>query len=250
MSKPYEHGVLVDIQGHGTVGKAMKHIFSDCFHENYMDDVDAVIITNHEDYLYDVITDVKKWHIGLIIIKCTVRPDMLKKIMGLHDKICYVPEFLREKTSLADAEFPAFRIFGGTKENIALAERIFAAANSHPQRIFHMSAEEASFVKYSINCYLAMKVAFFNELYDLAKKHDMNWYNISQAVIADERIGSSHTAVPGHDGEFGFGGKCLPKDLDAFIDYSGIELLHAVRSSNDGRRKLNQKWEDPLGYGY
>ena len=46
------------------------------------------------------------------------------------------------------------------------------------------------------------------------------------------------------------GASVSDEDLDAFIDYSGIELLHAVRSCNDGRRKLNERWEDPLGYGY
>lgn len=231
--------MLVDIQGVGTVGMAMRHIFRHCFHES-LTDVDAVIITNHEDYLYDVLTDVLKWHTGLVIIKCTVRPDILKNIMGLHDKICYVPEFLREKHSLTDATLPEFRIFGGTKENIALAEKIFADSHSHPNRIFHMSAEEAAFVKYSINSYLALKVGFFNDLHDKVKKENLNWYNISQAITADERIGSSHSEVPGHDGEFGFGGKCLPKDLEAFIDYTKSDLLREVRNSNEGRRALNK----------
>lgn len=239
----------VKILGDGTVGDAMKHIFAECIDSSK--DPDAVIITNHEDYVEDVLKDLLDWYDGIVIIKSTILPDKIDELMKLHDKICYVPEFLRENYSREDATWPQFRIFGGTKETIYFAEKVFANANSRPVRIIHMSAAEAAFVKHAINCFLALKVTYFNDLYDIAKKNDLDWYNISRAVIADERIGESHTTVPGYDGLFGFGGKCLPKDLMNFIHYSQNKLLTEVHRANDERRKdLNERWEDPLGYGY
>lgn len=225
----------VKVLGDGTVGDAMKHIF-----EEVMDptqDPDAVIITNHEDYVYDVLMDLLDWYDGLVIIKSTILPDRIERLMRLHDKMCYVPEFLREMYSREDAKWPQMRIFGGTKDNIYFAERVFAYAQGRAERIIHMTPAEAAFVKHAINCFLALKVTYFNDLYDIADKKDLDWYNIYRAVIADDRIGESHTRVPGDDGKFGFGGKCLPKDLMNFIYYSGSELLSEVHRANDVRRK-------------
>ena len=243
----------VKILGDGTVGYAMKHIFEDCIDPTQ--DPDAVIITNHEDYVYDVLNDLLDWYDGLVIIKSTILPDRIERLMNLHDKMCYVPEFLRENYSTEDAKWPRMRIFGGTKENIFSAERVFAYAKGKADRIIHMTAPEASFVKHAINCYLALKVTYFNDLYDIAENKGLDWYNISRAVIADDRVGESHTTVPGFDGLFGFGGKCLPKDLMNFIYYSDSKLLTEVHRANDERRKIQkqekqERWEDPLGYGY
>ena len=74
--------------------------------------------------------------------------------------------------------------------------------------------KNAAYAKYTINSFLATKVIFFNELYNMYC--DDGFDELTELVAMDERIGKSHMTVPGHDREFGFGGMCLPKDTLAF----------------------------------
>ena len=67
------------------------------------------------------------------------------------------------------------------------------------------------------NCFFATKVSFMNEMYQICKAIDGDWYTAVEGFITDGRIGNSHIDVPGHDGDYGFGGKCFPKDLNAMI---------------------------------
>ena len=82
--------------------------------------------------------------------------------------------------------------------------------------------QAASLIKYSINCYLASKVIFFNQLNSIYQKTGSStpWEQIIQAIGADSRIGKSHMQVPGHDKKYGYGGACFPKDTLALIRYS------------------------------
>ena len=87
----------------------------------------------------------------------------------------------------------------------------------------------ASFIKYTINSFLATKVSFFNQINQLFEVSGSNdsWENFIKYISYDSRIGDSHMSVPGHDGKPGFGGACLPKDSKAFLDFSkelGAEL--------------------------
>ena len=67
------------------------------------------------------------------------------------------------------------------------------------------------------NCFFATKVSFMNEMRQAANKLGCDWDDTMEGFITDGRIGNSHLDVPGHDGHCGFGGKCFPKDLNAFI---------------------------------
>ena len=80
----------------------------------------------------------------------------------------------------------------------------------------------ASLVKYTINSFLATKVIFFNEIFNLFNQINSNesWDIFTSIISKDERIGDSHMMVPGHDGRFGFGGACFPKDTSALISYA------------------------------
>ena len=105
----------------------------------------------------------------------------------------------------------------------------------------------ASLIKYSINSFLASKVIFFNQLKDIFNLSGTNetWENFISAVSMDERIGSSHMNVPGHDGRNGFGGACFPKDTNAFFEYSkelGAEfslLKEVIKVNNSIRSSYN-----------
>jgi UDPglucose 6-dehydrogenase len=77
----------------------------------------------------------------------------------------------------------------------------------------------ASLAKYTINCFLASKVAFMNEIYDVAKATGIDYTELSELVTLDQRIGNSHMRVPGPDGR-GFAGGCFPKDTRALVQYA------------------------------
>lgn len=173
-----------------------------------------------------------------IIIKSTATPDILAKYEGIG--IVYNPEFLREKTALEDFINPEFHIFGGFPYDTALVEQLYQKYSLCSRcTSYHMSFAEASLVKYAINSFLAVKVTFFNQLYDTAISNNINFNKVINAVGADSRIGDSHMRVPGFDGKRGFGGACFPKDTAALVAFTdkmslvtkSIEINNTYRSS-------------------
>ena len=104
-----------------------------------------------------------------------------------------------------------------------------------------MTPQEASFVKYAINSYLGMKVTFFHQLYDAALDFGSSPNRIINAVAADKRVGYSHTRVPGFDGKKGFGGACLPKDMNAFVKFN--QDLTLIAESVKINNKMREEYE-------
>jgi UDP-glucose 6-dehydrogenase len=102
-------------------------------------------------------------------------------------------------------------------------------------------------VKYLINSFLATKVSFGNEMYNICNQIGIDYDKVVEYATYDERLGKSHWAVPGPDGELGFGGHCLPKDLSAIISsFDTYGLLEAVEIVNDKVRK-DRDWEEMKG---
>ena len=102
-----------------------------------------------------------------------------------------------------------------------------------------VTPQEASFIKYACNSFLATKVSFFNQLYDLCQENNCSYNAVMKGVTLDKRIGSSHTKVPGYDLKRGFGGACLPKDTLAFLRFSqdNMSILKTVLDINNDIRK-------------
>ncbi len=106
-----------------------------------------------------------------------------------------------------------------------------------------MTPQEAAFVKYGINSFLATKVLWFNQFNDIINKGGADYETIRKCMInGDPRVGFSHTLVPGPDGKRGFGGACFKKDVEAFIKYSEIigaplELLKVANKINNSVRQ-------------
>lgn len=155
----------------------------------------------------------------IFVIKSTVPVGTTKELCFKYEniKILHSPEFLTARTALIDFITPSRNIVGGTIEN-----GLYTIKELYDQRfpgiICHvMTSDESEFVKYFANCFFATKVSFFNEMYLLCNKLNLNWNSVLDGVMSDGRIGISHYQVPGHDGDFGFGGICFPKDLNAFI---------------------------------
>jgi len=195
--------------------------------------IDASLVSN-------TVKNLKSRLNAFIIIKSTITPRIVSEITSQEFNIAYVPEFLSEGNAKFDMVNSDFMIIGtnftAAYESVMNYYEKYSMCKKGINYI-NVTPSEASFVKYTINTFLAMKTAYFNELYSLADATGVNYQNILKGVLADSRIGSSHTKVPGPDGKLGFGGACFPKDLNAFIDYSDnkskLTILKSVRTSNN-----------------
>tara|TARA_B100001250_G_scaffold407308_1_gene427848 strand:- start:654 stop:1517 length:864 start_codon:yes stop_codon:yes gene_type:complete len=186
---------------------------------------------------------------SIIVIKSTVLPSILEKIVKVNKRIIYNPEFLREKHANEDFMNSEMIIFGGNKD---IASKVSMSYLNHSkcktkEHIF-MDIASASLVKYSINTFLASKVLFFNEMHDIFEKIkiDDNWQSFIEVLSKDKRIGMSHMNVPGHDGKKGFGGACFPKDTIALLKYAedlgvGFKSLKAIIKKNN---KIRSQYDD------
>lgn len=161
-----------------------------------------------------------------------------------HLKIVHNPEFLTARSACLDFVIPARHVVGGEpelrKEVVQLLSERFPAVPC-----FEMTSDESEFVKYCANSFFATKVLFFNEMRLLADKMGLDWDSVLQGVLSDGRIAKSHTDVPGSDRDYGVGGICLPKDLNALINImksNGIDpkILEAVWSQN---KEVRSNWD-------
>jgi UDPglucose 6-dehydrogenase len=144
----------------------------------------------------------------------------------LYPNLVHNPEFLTAANANLDYVNQEFAIIGGRiGAYVHEAERILRLSLPTISTVFRCSIGEASLAKYTINTFLATKVVFMNEIQQLALASNLDYNKISQIVIADRRIGTSHMQVPGPDGSFGFGGACFPKDTSALLKYAeGLDI--------------------------
>lgn len=162
---------------------------------------------------------------GVIISKVTAPPNVYSELK--HSKLFYVPEFLTARNSIEDYKNTKNLIIGGNRDH-EIVERIIRLGLSNLEQIRYVTIEEASIIKYTANTFLSVKVVFMNEIKQLCDKIGVDYNTVKQTISLDPRIGSTHLDVPGYDGLFGYGGKCLPKDTSAFLKFSekiGSELL-------------------------
>jgi UDPglucose 6-dehydrogenase len=181
-----------------------------------------------------------------IVIKSTVTPDILDQYTG--SGIVYNPEFLREKTALEDFINPDFHVFGGQTYDTNLVQSIYEKYSSCKHcKTFHVGFKEASLIKYAINCFLATKVTFFNQLFDVAQEIDADYSSIVKVLEQEPRIGTTHMRVPGFDNKRGFGGACFPKDSAALSHCTDkMSLLKKVIEINNTYRAAYVKDEREL----
>lgn len=194
----------------------------------------------------DVITSLLQYaYNGIVVIKSTVTPGTCRsfaeyfKMGGGHLNIVFNPEFLTEKNFINDFRNQTHIVLGGEIKSCMKVKR-FYQRHGYSRPFFIVTWEEAEMTKYMMNCYLASKVALFNEFRKICKASNIDYNNIKTVVTYDSRIGPSHTNVPGDDGEFGFGGKCFPKDLLALINFAKTRQVDADI--------LKQVWESNLKF--
>jgi len=189
-----------------------------------------------------------------VAIKSTIPPGTTEKFNKKYPalKISFNPEFLTEANSIEDFKNQNRIIIGGPRPSSTAFKRIYAKAFPKVP-IIKTGSTTAEMVKYFSNCFLATKVSFANEMYEICNYLKIDYDKVIEYTKHDERIGTSHLNVPGPDGDFGYGGHCFPKDVKALINLameldSDIDpiMLKATDKKNNQVRK-NRDWEEQEG---
>ncbi len=190
----------------------------------------------------------------IVVVKSTIPPGTTegwnKKYTNID--IVFNPEFLTEANSIEDFKNQNRIIVGGPRPATTKVARVFR--KSFPKvPIIKTGSTYAEMVKYVTNCFLATKVSFANEMYEICEYLDIDYDKVIEYAKHDERLGYSHWNVPGPDGDFGYGGHCFPKDVKALISvameldsYVKPIMLQATDSKNDKIRN-NRDWESQKG---
>lgn len=159
------------------------------------------------------------------VVKSTVPPGSTekwnKKYEGTGLYVVFNPEFLTEANALNDMRNQSRIVLGGPRPWINEVKQVFQAAFPEVP-IVKTSSTTAEMVKYVTNCFLATKVSFANEVSQICTALDSSGLNIDYDKVIeyaklDARLGESHWSVPGPDGDYGYGGSCFPKDINALI---------------------------------
>jgi nucleotide sugar dehydrogenase len=188
----------------------------------------------------------------IVVIKSTIPPGTTEKLNTIYSNldIVFNPEFLTEANAINDYMNQNRIIVGGERPGSTRVKQIFAKAFPNVP-IIKTSSTIAETIKYVTNTFLAMKVSYANEIYQLCQGLDIDYDKVIEYARYDERLGNSHWSVPGPDGDFGFGGHCFPKDIAALqyvANQLGIDstMLDAtIKKNNQVRTDLD--WTTQIG---
>lgn len=205
---------------------------------------------------------------NMVVIKSTVPPGSCDYFAEKYDKIkiLFCPEFLTEANAVRDYAMQDRVIIGmnpkdfGDKFKLAkktikkffkstLGKTIEIDGEEIERRapsVYFTNRATAETVKYITNAFLSVKVSFFNEVYDYCQVLGIDYDILKELVILDDRVGHSHTKVPGPDGERGYGGKCLAKDalglISSMIDLDIIPHIIGAAWAKNLQVRERQDW--------
>ena len=166
---------------------------------------------------------------AVILLRSTVVPGTTKKLQDKYPnlRLVFNPEFLTERSANFDFINQDRVILGGDINDVEVAESLFKSRFGSTISILKTNYETAELIKYMTNTFFATKISFLNDMKLIADKSGVIWEDAIDGFIRDGRVGHSHLDVPGHDGKYGFGGSCFPKDIQALINFGkelGIEM--------------------------
>jgi len=212
---------------------------------------DLSIVNKALNEIYECTTSLNK-NQYIVVIKSTIPPGTTSKLNLEFPNISIVfnPEFLTEANSVNDYLEQNRIIIGGDRPASSKVKMIFSKAFPRIP-IIKTSSTIAETIKYVTNTFLAMKVSYANEVYQICHELNIDYDKVIEYSRYDDRLGNSHWSVPGPDGDFGFGGHCFPKDLAAFefiAKEMGIDtiMLTATLDKNKKVRK-NIDWAKQIG---
>lgn len=169
-----------------------------------------------------------------IFIRTTLLPGTANKLMSEFKRpIYFMPEFLTQRTAYEDFCRQDIIITGERD----LMNEIFKA-----KKKIYMSNIEAELCKYAHNVFGAVAVTYFNGIHELCSSMGADYKRVREGFLSSGYLSPTHTYVPGPDGQFGYGGKCFPKDVNAFTlfnkDMNLGKLLEATQEANKYFRAL------------
>lgn len=183
----------------------------------------------------------------IVILKSTITPGTTKKYIKKYPKVlfCFNPEFLRERSFLSDFVNSDRVVIGADSDDVFRRVSSLYQSIMPNVPIYYTEPTTAEMVKYMANCYLATKVIFANEMYDICEKIGVKYEEVKKMVVADTRIKDTHLDITTVRG---FGGKCFPKDLlslRALAKARGVDtaIMDAVWKKNLKLRKVRD-WEE------
>lgn len=234
----------IGIIGHGIVGKGMEKLLNKRFEvvvydvvtqpdKSVLEGCDLAVICVPTNMKADgscdtsIVENCVSWlETPLILVKSTIPPtttNYLRKKYG--KKVNFSPEYMGESTYFTPywkypdpemAETHTFVIVGGEEASEIL--NIFMKVMSVDTKYMAVTAEEAELTKYMENNFFALKVAFCNEYYDIAKTFGVDYKKLRELWLLDSRVNPNHTLV--FEDKRGFSGKCFPKDINGMVKAS------------------------------
>jgi UDPglucose 6-dehydrogenase len=251
----------IGIVGYGHVGKAMHKAFPEAIPydeplgigpRDAIDDCDIAIICVPTPMLPSGSCDVSivehcvSWiQSKYILIKSTVPPGTTQRLAKKYGKhLVFSPEYTGESKYYSPYTWSVLEepllVLGGERHATKFILDVFKKKLGPVKRYFQTDSTTAEIAKYMENCFFATKVTFCNEFANICKAFGTDYNEVREMFLADTRINPMHTLV--FEDEPGFGGKCLPKDLNAIVAASksagySPDFLSQVLKSNDSFRR-------------
>jgi len=188
----------------------------------------------------------------IVVIKSTIPPGTTDYLSAIYNnlEIVFNPEFLTEANAVDDYKNQNRIVIGGDRPGTTKVKQVFSKAFPKVP-IIKTSATIAEMIKYVTNTFLALKVSYANEMFQICQGLGIDYDKVIEYARYDERLGNSHWSVPGPDGDFGFGGHCFPKDIAALQHLAGTmkidtTILNAAIAKNISVR-TDLDWTKQIG---